>query len=112
MAEVRGGKPDRRLEKSFARLYENGSSHVRRDVMQRHLSTKKLKLRRKEANVTGLQMADMIAHPSAMYVRSIYGGDPPPDRFGGEIVKLLVDWKYRRNAWTGKLEGYGIKWLP
>lgn len=28
MAEVRGGKPDRRLETSFARLYDRGTSHI------------------------------------------------------------------------------------
>ena len=80
--------------------------------MRAHLSSKKLKLKKKEANVTGLQMADMIAHPSAMYVRSQHNAGAPPDRFGGDIVRVLEDFKYRRNGWTGKLEGYGVKWLP
>lgn len=111
MAEARGGKPDMRLEKSFGRLYENGTDNISRDIVQAKLTSKKLKLKPKSANVTGLQIADMIAHPSAMYVRSLHHAGDAPDRFGGSIVQILVDQKYRR-SWRGHAAGYGIKWLP
>lgn len=111
MAEVRGGKPDSRLEKSFSFLYGNGTANVTTKETQARLTTKKLKLKRKASNVAGLQIADMIAHPSAMYVRSLYGGAAYPPKFGGDIVKILLSDKYRR-SWDGRLRGYGIKWLP
>jgi hypothetical protein len=111
MAEVRGGKPDRRLERSFAGLYANGTDNIRQAETQARLTSKKLKLKPKAANVTGLQIADMIANPSAMYVRSANNAGDPPTKFGGEIVKILLSAKYRR-SWSGRLRGFGIKWLP
>jgi hypothetical protein len=45
MAEVRGGRPDRRLEKSFARLYDNGTSFIRQSMMARFLTDRPLKRR-------------------------------------------------------------------
>jgi len=111
MAEVRGGKSDRRLEASFARLYETGTENVHASEVQSHLTSKKLKLKRKDANIAGLQIADLIANPSAMYIRSQNGKGDAPDRFGGEIVQLLTAAKYRRSR-SGKIIGWGTKWLP
>ena len=84
-----GGRPDRRLEQSFAGLYADGTANISRQETQQHLTSKKLKLKPKIANVAGLQMADMIANPSAMYVRSRYNAGAAPGKFGGEIVKIL-----------------------
>jgi hypothetical protein len=111
MGEVRGGRPDRRLEQSFAGLYANGTENISSQETQKYLTSKKLKLKPKAANVSGLQMADMIANPSAMYVRSLYQAGTAPTKFGGLLVKILVSEKYRR-SWNGRLRGYGIKWLP
>jgi hypothetical protein len=111
MAEVRGGKPDRRLEKSFARLYDNGTSYIRPSMMARNLTGRSLKMRPKSANVAGLQIADMIAAPSALYVRSVYNDESSPNRFGGKIVSILVAEKYYRRH-NGVINRYGIKWLP
>lgn len=111
MAEIRGAKPDRRLQSNFEYLYRNGSRYVRSIEFQQRLSSQTLKMRAKAANVTGLQIADMLAHPSALYVRSVYNGEPEPTRFAGQIAELLEDQKYQRDCW-GKLRGFGIKWLP
>lgn len=111
MAEVRGGKPDRRLERAFSSLYADGTSNVLEQETQAHLTSKKLKLKAKAFNVTGLQIADMIAHPSALYVRSEYRASPAPTKFARAIVNVLLSAKYRR-SWSGRLRGYGIKWLP
>ncbi len=111
MAEVRSRYFDRRLEKSFARHYKRGTSFVRADVMQNRLTSKHLKMRRKETNITGLQVADVLAHPSMIYVRSLYGHANEPIRFGAEISEILRAQKYNRTT-SGKIVGYGIKWLP
>lgn len=111
MAEVRGGKPDRRLERSFSFLHANGTANVTDKETQERLTSKKLKLKNKASNVAGLQIGDMIAHPSAMYVRSVNSAGCVPGRFGDEVVKILPSDKYRR-SWSGRLRGYGIKWLP
>jgi hypothetical protein len=68
-------------------------------------------MRAKTANVTGLQIADVLAHPSALHVRSVYNDEPAPPKFSGTIATLLRDQKYQRD-YRGKLLGFGIKWLP
>jgi len=64
MAESRGGKEDRRLKKSFARLWENGTDYVNPEQFQDALTSKNLKVKLKSNNISGLQLADLLAHPS------------------------------------------------
>lgn len=111
MAEVRGGKPDRRLERSYAGFYTNGTSYISEKQMKRFLTSLSLKMRPKSANVAGLQIADLIAAPSAQHARSIYNGEPSPTRFGAKIIGVLRSEKYYRGL-RGQIERYGIKWLP
>ena len=68
-------------------------------------------MRPKSANVTGLQIADVLAAPSAQYVRSVYNGEAVPTRFSASITDLLVAQKYQRDG-RKRLNGFGIKWLP
>lgn len=111
MGEVRGGKVDRKLEAAYARLYKNGGSFVSAKDMQRYLTSGKLKLKPKDRNITGLQIADILAHPSALYVRSIYAKNVTPRSFGRDVANILIQQKYDRAPW-GKLDGWGYKWLP
>jgi hypothetical protein len=64
MAESRGGKEDMRLKASFHRLWENGTEYVTPDQFQRALTSRQLKVKLKANNVSGLQLADLLAHPS------------------------------------------------
>jgi hypothetical protein len=109
MSESRGKKEDERLATAYQDLYNN-PGHIYPKVLER-LTSKSLKIRKKSQNIIGLQIADLIAHPSAMYLRSVYNKEPQLADFGGQIVKILCDSKYRR-SWWGGIKGYGIKWLP
>jgi hypothetical protein len=111
MAEVRGGKPDRRLENSYANLYANGGANLKKIEMPLRLTSSAIKMKPKAANIAGLQVADLLANPSASYVRSMYINDPAPTRFSAEIVAILTASKYRR-SFRNIIKGYGIKWLP
>lgn len=64
MAESRGGKEDLRLKDSFHRLWEKGTEYVTALQFQESFTSKELKVKPKSANVSGLQLADLIAHPS------------------------------------------------
>lgn len=64
MAESRGGKEDKRLKDSFERLWERGTDYVSPDQFQRALTSKQLKVKPKANNVSGLQLADLLAHSS------------------------------------------------
>jgi len=64
MAESRGGREDLRLKKSFARLYESGTQFVEASQFQKALTSSQLKVKPKANNISGLQVADLLAHPS------------------------------------------------
>ena len=64
IAESRGGKEDRRLKDSFARLCEKGSGYADAGQMSGALTSRQLKVKQKSNNLAGLQLADLVAHPS------------------------------------------------
>lgn len=64
MAESRGGKEDRRLKDSFSRLYKYGTEYISPELLHERLTSRELKVKPKINNISGLQLADLIAHPS------------------------------------------------
>lgn len=111
MAESRGGHEDRRLKEAFERVYDEGTEFVSPDVLVATLTSRQLKVKPKANNIAGLQLADLLAHPSyrACVVRK--DGRPLPSNFGGQIAAILEDSKYNRSA-QGRIDGWGRKWLP
>ena len=111
MAESRGKRADGQLKESFRRVYQRGTVYVRREEFAASLSSGELKVKPKKDNIAGLQIADLLANPSFKFVHARRHGREPPDDFGGKIARILEVSKYRRSP-TGKLEGFGWKWLP
>lgn len=64
MAESRGGKEDRKLKDSFSRIWKDGTEYVTPERFQKVLTSKQLKVKPKANNISGLQISDIIAHPS------------------------------------------------
>ena len=88
LAESRGGKEDLRLKKSFHGVWENGSDFIPADLFRKYLTSKELKVRPKSANVSGLQLADLLAHPSRseiLYENGLLG------RELSAFVKRIID---------------------
>lgn len=110
MIESRDKKLDKKLKAAFQFIYKNGTRQMGPTDLQRGLSTREIKLKPKSANVAGLQICDLVAHPACVAARCLQDGQPLPDNFGGRIAEVLED-KYRRSYW-GKIDGYGRKWLP
>ena len=111
MAESRGGKEDRRLKDSFNRVYERGSDYIRSEIFASHLTSCQLKVKPKSNNIAGLQIADLIAHPSFKAVQARKNRQPLPENFGGLIAEILENTKLHRST-QGKIDGWGRKWLP
>lgn len=112
IAEARFKKVDKKLKASFDRLYRLGSPQMSAAQMQARLTSKNLGLFPKKTNVAALQLADLLAHPSARYMRRVRDGEDQPNDFGNEVVKILLKSKYARNPRTMAIEGWGTKWLP
>lgn len=113
MVEQRGGAEDRKLKESYRRLYERGDDHIPAERWQARLTSGELKVKPKTANIAGLQLADLIAHPSRREVLIEHGLIiDSRDIFGDQISAILRQDKYYRNIRTGQIEGYGKKLLP
>lgn len=113
VAEPRNPTVDRKLKAAFAHIYRNGTANIHRTIIQKHLTSRELKFDPKENNVCGLQLVDMIAHPSHYNVRSGYPNQPAMTAaFGLKVVDILKKERYRRCPWNGIVMGWGIKRLP
>lgn len=113
MVEARGTKPDRKLKQSFRRLYDNGTSHVPAERFQGCLTSRELKVKKKTANICGLQLADLLAHTAHYDVLCCNGHvDKIESDYARMVVRILNEGKYNRNWRTGQIDGYGRKMLP
>lgn len=114
MVESRNKTKDKKLKAAYRSIRENGASfhnNMPGERVQARLRTADIKLRRKEANVAGLQLVDLIASPchNMMLAKKRLG--QPPERFSAQLVDVLEKHKYRRSS-GGQVAGYGQKWLP
>jgi len=107
MAESRGGKEDVRLKSSFARLWKDGTEYLAPDYFQKALTSRQLKVKPKTNNISGLQLADLIAHPSRNEILKEQGFlDKEFSLFVREVIKILQK-KY--DQYEGKM--FGKKFL-
>jgi hypothetical protein len=111
MAEWRGIKPNMKLERAYSYIYKNGTENMPSGEFQTRLSSAQLKIKKKEANIAGLQLADLLANPASRDLICNKQGVAMTAIFGGRVVKILYENKYRR-SWRGTVKGYGTKTLP
>lgn len=110
MAESRGGKEDLELKEAFERISSAGTQYVKRADMDLHLSSRQLKLKKKTADVAGLQLADLIAYPSQKSMHRDRSGEAPPADFNSKVASILKRTRYRR-SYSGRIDGWGTVWL-
>ena len=110
MAESRGGKEDRRLKDAYTRLWEQGTDFIRPEAFQRVLTSRQLKVKGKANNIAGLQLADLIAHPSRSEILLPKKGQVLRELapFAQAVIEILQRKYYRR---FGRAIGYGKKFL-
>jgi len=98
MAESRGGREDRRLKDSFNRLWAQGTEYIDAARVQAVLTSTQLKVKQKANNIAGLQLADLIAHPSRNEILLEQGLiDTPLSPFAKLVVEVLTQ-KYDRQG--------------
>ena len=87
-----------RLKEAFRTLWREGTDFIEPSRIQNVLTSKELKVKLKKNNISGLQLADLIAHPSRNEILKENGhftGDFPP--FAQQVVKILVDKYYQKS---------------
>jgi hypothetical protein len=73
LGESRGGKEDRLLKESYTRVFERGIWMTEGHAFQSALTSRELKLKLKTANISGLQLADLLGHPVKHWVLNNFG---------------------------------------
>lgn len=112
MAESRGGTEDRQLTNAYLNIYFSGTLFRSSEFYQRVLTSKEVKLKPKRANVAGLQLCDLLAYPikQGVLIEKQLIKDPG-DVFGSRVYKLMEQ-KFNRHIYEGRVWGYGKIWLP
>ena len=90
MAESRGGKEDKRLKASFQKLWNEGTQFIPPERFHEVFTSKQLKVKPKSNNISGLQLADLIAHPSRneiLFENNLL--DKPLAPFAKKIIRIL-----------------------
>ena len=111
MPEARGKNQDELLQREVDRCYSNGSRYVDASSFKANLKSKTLKFRTKSDNIAGLQLCDLIAHPSHYTVRQNLKHEVELGPFAEMVSEILVKQKYDRSH-KGDVRGYGFKPIP
>jgi Protein of unknown function (DUF3800) len=110
IAEARGGREDMALKEAYERIYKSGATYpslLTRDLAQKTLTSKHIKLKPKALNVAGLQLADVLAHPVTRDVLRAYGRiSDPTAQFPERVMRVAVQ-KYNHHLFNRRIDGYG-----
>ncbi len=109
LAEGRGPSEDRELRDAYARFYQRGDHFIKPAEAKAKLTTGELKVKTKDANIAGLQIADMIVTESKREIVAARTGARGPSRFGARLCATIQP-KYRTAK--GIIRGAGQIWLP
>ena len=114
LAERRGGREDMQLKEAYRRVYESGTNQRESEFFQKVLTSKEIKIKPKSANIAGLQLADLLAHPCKNEVllenKRINEEEWSRKEFSRKICKCLES-KYNRHIFNGRVRGYGKVFL-
>jgi hypothetical protein len=113
IVEGRNKKPDKQLKKCYSGIINKGTDWCEPLVYRKVFTNSELKIKDKKADIAGLQLADMVAHPSRceiMISKGLTRDDGTAIQlapFAIEVCKILAP-KY--DQWNGNV--YGKKFLP
>ncbi|MEW6236872.1 MAG: DUF3800 domain-containing protein [Candidatus Omnitrophota bacterium] len=98
LAESRGGKEDIRLKAAFLHLWREGTEYISAERFQNVLSSKQLKVKSKANNIAGLQLADLLAHPSRNEILNEHGVLEKPLGVFAQKIIVILQRKYDRQG--------------
>lgn len=112
LAETRGGREDRLLKEEYRSVYRAGTWVKPASFFKRALTSGELKMKPKSANIAGLQLADLLAHPTRLIILAEAGrvaGPLPP--FTASLAPIL-ERKFDRHRDENQIAGYGKVLFP
>ncbi|UCF79959.1 MAG: DUF3800 domain-containing protein [Acidobacteriota bacterium] len=111
-AESRGKVEDGFLSNAYEHVFVHGDRFYPSEFYRRALTREELILKKKEENIAGLQLADIIAHPVKQEMLSEKGILPAQMGSFVSRLKAMLLSKYNRHLSKGHVEGYGKVWFP
>jgi len=111
MVESRGGTEDRTLKHIYEYLYANGTRYTSTEAFQKAFTSSKLKLKPKEANILGLQIADLLAYDAKQQILIERNEIPDGRTEFAKAISEVLDKKYNRRESQNKVWGYGKVFL-
>lgn len=106
MAESRQRTEDKKLKVAYQVLHETGTQWRNRDFFWGVLTSHEIKLKPKKANIAGLQLGDLLAHPSKQEILLEEGRIQQISKFDERVRNVIQD-KYNRQLYQGLVRGYG-----
>lgn len=108
LAESRGGREDQQLKKAYESIYNGGTQFRPPKFFQSVLTSKEIKLKPKSANIAGLQISDLLAHPLKQKIL-IENNRLPASKEELFMTKVcgVIERKYNRHFYNGRIVGYG-----
>ncbi len=107
MAEARGKRENEALETAYSSVWSTGTYFMGLDKVRSTLTSRHVKIEKKDRNIAGLQLADLLAHPLTRDVLVAEGRLPDcGGPFANEIAEAVRS-KYNRQLFDGRIRGYG-----
>ena len=106
LAESRGGREDLQLKAVYKAVHTGGTRYRATKFFTDVLTSKELKIKKKEENIAGLQIADLLAYPARRRILHEMGIGTPPTGMT-EILAQHLEPKYNKQVYTGAVSGYG-----
>ena len=102
LAESRGGTEDKLLKAEYQRIYNEGTLKQSATHFQTVLTSKEIKIKPKIANISGLQIADILAHSSKQKI--LIENNVPNILIGtfGKTICTIIGEKYCRHLYKKK----------
>lgn len=99
-----------KIERFLSQDFWQGTEWIKHEDIDETITSKELKIKAKSANVSGLQIADLLAYPLYRYALKFFKlKDDGRDTFNEQIIEVIKPKIYKGGS---KIMGYGLKLLP
>ena len=112
MGESRGKVEDFLLKESYSNVFAGGVWTTSAHTFQSALTSRELKLKPKTANITGLQLADLLGHPIKQWVLKQHGHTKAELAPFAQRLMAVVESKFNRDPSSGGVHNYGTVLYP
>jgi hypothetical protein len=111
LAEGRGGKEDKDLKDAYRKVYREGTMWQPSKLFCNTLTSHEIKIKLKEDNIAGLQVADLVVKDSTYQILEEHGRlSSKPNSYRRRLLKILDD-KLLTRGEGREVMGVGKKFL-